>query len=155
MTKFKSDGGSSSYYEIPTEFKTIQEVGEYKGMSGARLDLFCLCYLYSFCEEYMVKRQTLASIYYLSQLIKSPNAETIEPFYTFPRVDYEKAAIPEHTCELRHLISYSAMGKSRSDIFKALYRLGQKEGATEDYDLNKIIFFGQDLNEIAKRGEYI
>jgi hypothetical protein len=33
--------------------------------------------------------------------------------------------------------------------------MGQKEGASDEYDLNKIIFFGQDLNEIGLRGEYI
>jgi hypothetical protein len=155
MTKIKSDGGSSSYYEIPTTCKTIEDVAKYKGLVGARSELFCLCYLYSFVNDFYVERQTLSSIYYLSQLIKSNNSLTMKPFYALPQIRTDSGALPEHTSELRHLISYAAMGKSRSDIFKALYRMGQKEGASDEYDLNKIIFFGQDLNEIGLRGEYI
>ena len=34
--------------------------------------------------------------------------------------------LPGHATELRHLISQKSMSKSRGDIFKACYRLGEK-----------------------------
>ena len=67
--------------------------------------------------------------------------------------DYYK--LPEHATELRHLISYKSMSKSRGDIFKACYRLGEKEGVDLLYDLNKMQFFIQDLIEMYKRGEHL
>jgi hypothetical protein len=64
-------------------------------------------------------------------------------------------ALPEHATELRHLISHKAMSKSRGDIFKACYRLGEKEGADLLYDLNKMEFFIKDLKEMHERGEHV
>ena len=63
--------------------------------------------------------------------------------------------IPKHAEELRHLISHKAMSKSRGDIFKACYRLGEKEGVDVGYDLNKMKFFIEDLIEMNKRGEHL
>lgn len=63
--------------------------------------------------------------------------------------------LPEHATELRHLISHKAMSKSRGDIFKACYRLGEKEGSDVLYDLNKMKFFIEDLIEMHKRGEHV
>lgn len=63
--------------------------------------------------------------------------------------------LPDHATELRHLISCKAMSKSRGDIFKACYRLGEKEGVDIMYDLNKMEFFIQDLKEMYARGEHI
>lgn len=64
-------------------------------------------------------------------------------------------ALPEHATELRHLISHKGMSKSRGDIFKACYRLGEKEGVDVGYDLNKMKFFIDDLIEMHKRGELL
>ncbi len=64
-------------------------------------------------------------------------------------------ALPEHAKELRHLISHKAMSKSRGDIFKACYRLGEKQGTDTLYDLNKMKFFIQDLIEMHERGEHL
>lgn len=61
--------------------------------------------------------------------------------------------IPEHATELRHLISAKGMSKSRGDIFKACYRLGEKAGTDVMYDLNKMKFFIEDLIEMHQRGE--
>jgi hypothetical protein len=47
------------------------------------------------------------------------------------------------------------MSKSRGDIFKACYRLGEKEGADLMYDLKKIKFFAEDLMEMYERGEKV
>ena len=63
--------------------------------------------------------------------------------------------LPEHATELRHLISYKGMSKSRGDIFKACYRLGEKQGADVRYDLNKMKFFIDDLIEMYERGEHL
>lgn len=63
--------------------------------------------------------------------------------------------LPKHATELRHLISYRSMSKSRGDIFKACYRLGEKEGVDIAYDLNKMKFFIDDLIEMYNRGEHI
>lgn len=62
-------------------------------------------------------------------------------------------SIPAHATELRHLISHKGMSKSRGDIFKACYRLGEKAGTDVMYDLNKMKFFIEDLIEMHKRGE--
>lgn len=63
--------------------------------------------------------------------------------------------IPSHASELRHLISAKGMSKSRGDIFKACYRLGEKEGVDVKYDLNKMLFFILDLIEMSDRGEHL
>ncbi len=63
--------------------------------------------------------------------------------------------IPEHARELRHLISHKNMSKSRGDVFKACYRLGEKEGVDLMYELNKMEFFVQDLKDMYERGEHI
>jgi hypothetical protein len=63
--------------------------------------------------------------------------------------------IPEHATELRHLISFKSMSKSRGDIFKACYRLGEKGGIDVEYDLQKMKFFIEDLIEMHKRGEHL
>ena len=47
------------------------------------------------------------------------------------------------------------MSKSRGDIFKACYRLGEKDGTSIDYDLNKMKFFIEDLIEMHSRGEHL
>ena len=63
--------------------------------------------------------------------------------------------IPDHATELRHLISFKSMSKSRGDVFKACYRLGEKDGTDTLYDLNKMKFFVEDLIEMYNRGEHL
>lgn len=63
--------------------------------------------------------------------------------------------LPKHATELRHLISHKSMSKARGDIFKACYRLGEKEGVDVLYDLNKMKFFIEDLIEMHGRGEHL
>jgi len=47
------------------------------------------------------------------------------------------------------------MSKSRGDIFKACYRLGEKAGVDIGYDLQKMKFFIEDLIEMHRRGEHL
>jgi hypothetical protein len=63
--------------------------------------------------------------------------------------------LPEHATELNHLMSAKGMSFARGNIFKACYRLGEKEGTDVLYDINKIIFFANVLLEMYKRGERI
>lgn len=63
--------------------------------------------------------------------------------------------LPAHATELRHLISAKGMSKARGDIFKACYRLGEKDGVDTLYDLNKMKFFIEDLIEMHSRGEHL
>lgn len=48
---------------------------------------------------------------------------------------------PEGFKTLNDLIEYKDMPFWRGNIFKATFRLGEKDVATEEYDLNKIIYF--------------
>lgn len=63
--------------------------------------------------------------------------------------------LPEHATELKHLISHRGMSFARGNVFKACYRLGEKEGADVLYDLRKMQFFVQDMIEMHERGEAV
>lgn len=67
--------------------------------------------------------------------------------------DYYK--LPDYATELRHLISHKDMSFARGNIFKACYRLGEKDGVDALYDINKIIFFANELKEMLERGKKI
>lgn len=51
--------------------------------------------------------------------------------------------LPEDATELQDLIEFKNMNFSVGNIFKAAYRLGNKRGTDELYDLDKIIWFAQ------------
>tara|TARA_R110002096_G_scaffold434707_2_gene657608 strand:+ start:131 stop:400 length:270 start_codon:yes stop_codon:yes gene_type:complete len=51
--------------------------------------------------------------------------------------------LPDDAKELQDLIEHKNMNFAVANIFKAAYRLGQKEGNTDEYELNKIKFFAQ------------
>lgn len=55
--------------------------------------------------------------------------------------------LPYWASELRHLMEYKQMTPDQANIFKAAYRLGEKEGTNLTYDLNKIIFFAECMLE--------
>ena len=55
--------------------------------------------------------------------------------------DYYK--LPENAYELQDLIEHQNMNFAVANIFKAAYRLGSKQGTTEEYDLEKIMWFAQ------------
>ncbi len=61
--------------------------------------------------------------------------------------------LPEGAKELQDLIEYKNMNFAVANIFKAAYRLGDKQGTSPEYDLNKIIFVAQrELNRLKKSG---
>lgn len=55
--------------------------------------------------------------------------------------DYYK--LPENTTDLQDLIEYRNMNFAIGNIFKACYRLGEKDKQRTIYDINKIIWFAE------------
>ena len=61
--------------------------------------------------------------------------------------------LPEGAKELGDLIDYKNMSFNVGNVFKACYRLGEKEGTTKEYDLYKMIYFAQrELERLRKYG---
>ncbi|MEY9719287.1 hypothetical protein ABIA22_001777 [Sinorhizobium fredii] len=56
--------------------------------------------------------------------------------------------IPEGARDLLDLVEHKKMEFGIGNIFKACYRLGEKDGTSKRYDLNKIIFFAK--RELAR-----
>lgn len=50
---------------------------------------------------------------------------------------------PVGATTLNDLIEYKNMSFARGNIFKAAYRIGDKEGIDDLYDLNKIIYYAE------------
>lgn len=60
--------------------------------------------------------------------------------------------LPEDAKELNDLIEHKEMNFALGNIFKACYRLGEKEGNDLLYDLNKMVYFANRLiNKEKKR----
>lgn len=62
--------------------------------------------------------------------------------------------LPEFATELQHLIEHKRMGFAQGNIFKAAYRLGEKDGVSIRYDLNKIIRFANFMLQELDRDEF-
>lgn len=60
--------------------------------------------------------------------------------------------IPEGATELNDLIEAKRMGFALGNIFKACYRLGEKQGTDVMYDLEKMAFFVDRLKGMARKG---
>src|SRR5690554_1266429 len=63
--------------------------------------------------------------------------------------------LPEGATTLNDLIEHKEMSFALGNIFKAAYRLGEKDGADELYDINKILYFAERLKAKAERKEQI
>jgi hypothetical protein len=61
--------------------------------------------------------------------------------------------LPEGATELNDLIEHRGMSFARGNIFKALYRLGEKAGVDVAYDLNKIGIFLDRLRKMNEEGK--
>lgn len=58
---------------------------------------------------------------------------------------------PTGSVTLNDLIEHKNMSFAQGNIFKAAYRLGQKSGIDELYDLHKIIYYAERMiNKIQK-----
>jgi len=62
-------------------------------------------------------------------------------------------AIPEDAKDLQDLIEVKEMSFARGNLFKALYRLGVKDGTDVGYDLNKLQWFLDRLKQMHERGQ--
>lgn len=51
--------------------------------------------------------------------------------------------LPVNAKELQDLIEHKDMNFSQGNMFKAIWRLGEKTGTSKQYDLEKIIWFAQ------------
>lgn len=60
--------------------------------------------------------------------------------------------IPEAASDLQDLIELKEMSFARGNIFKALYRMGEKAGIDAEYDLNKIQWFLDRLRLMHRMG---
>lgn len=62
--------------------------------------------------------------------------------------------LPEGAQELNDLIEHKGMGFALGNIFKACWRLGEKDGTDVEYDINKMIYFAQErlLPYVKKHG---
>lgn len=58
---------------------------------------------------------------------------------------------PKKASTLNDLIEFRNMNFAQGNIFKAVYRLNQKEGIDDIYDLNKIIYYAKRLKKQAKK----
>lgn len=61
--------------------------------------------------------------------------------------------LPKEAKDIGDLIEYRNMSFNVGNIFKACYRIGQKDGTTELYDLEKIVYFAQRELKRAKGAE--
>jgi hypothetical protein len=62
---------------------------------------------------------------------------------------------PDGASELNDLIEHRQMSFARGNIFKALYRLGEKAGVDVEYDLNKMELFLARLRKMHREGKSI
>lgn len=60
---------------------------------------------------------------------------------------------PDGAKELNDLIEHRDMSFARGNMFKALYRLGEKEGVDVAYDLNKMQLFLDRLKKMHSEGK--
>ena len=51
---------------------------------------------------------------------------------------------------LNDIIEFKDMNFARGNIFKATYRLGEKNGIDDEYDLNKIIYYAERMLNVIK-----
>jgi hypothetical protein len=141
--KIASDGLSTDYYKLP-ETRKLHEIIEHKNMLPAIGMVFRMC-----VDLHLYDRETIDK-----KLDEMKNL--MDDYRNINQVNIlSDIELPEHATELRHVISYYSMSSARSNIFKALYRLNRKENVDEQYDINKILFFIQDLKEINQREEHI
>lgn len=84
--------------------------------------------------------------------VKDP-ADIVKPSGGGNRNHYD---LPEGAEQLQDLIEYRNMNGSVKDIFKACYRLGLKEGTSDIYDVEKIVFYSlRELGRLQGRKDYL
>ena len=64
-------------------------------------------------------------------MLKTSDGGSTQSYYGFPR----------NSRDIGDLIDFKDMNYNIGNIFKACYRLGEKQGTSKAYDLRKIMFF--------------
>lgn len=84
---------------------------------------------------------SLDKVYFPEKITTLPPKKTSDGGST----DYYQ--LPQGSKDLQDIIEAKDMNFSIGNIFKACYRLGEKQGTSREYDLRKIIFFAtRELN---------
>ena len=60
--------------------------------------------------------------------------------------------LPEGAKDIGDLIEFRNMSYNLANIFKACYRLGEKDGTEVLYDINKIIYFANRIKRQVENG---
>lgn len=64
--------------------------------------------------------------------------------------------LPPNAKQLQDLIEHRNMNGNIKDVFKACYRIGNKDGIDEEYDLRKIVYFGlRELGRVKGTKDYL
>jgi len=64
--------------------------------------------------------------------------------------------LPEGATQLQDLIEYRNMNGNIKDIFKACYRMGYKEGVSDEYNLRKMVYYSlRDLGRLLNTKDYL
>ena len=61
--------------------------------------------------------------------------------------------LPDDAADLQDLIEDKEMSFARGNLFKALYRMGEKDGIDVGYDLRKMQWFLDRMKRMHKRGK--
>ena len=64
--------------------------------------------------------------------------------------------LPKKATQLQDLIEHRNMNGNIKDIFKACYRMGLKDGTTDDYDMRKMVYYSlRELGRVDNRKDYL
>lgn len=69
---------------------------------------------------------------------------------------YNYYDLPPNAEQLQDLIEHRNMNGSVKDIFKACYRIGLKDGTTDVYDVEKMVYYSlRELGRLLNRKDYL
>ena len=108
----------------------------------------CICHRYPTEEDnpYMPSEEELEDAEMVVKMF-----DRLQDEYKSTGWSSEYYELPEGATELQDLIEHREMNFAIGNIFKAAYRLGNKNGSSKEYDLNKIIWFAQrELNRLKE-----
>ena len=64
--------------------------------------------------------------------------------------------LPEGAEQLQDLIEFRNMNGNLKDVFKACYRMGLKDGTSDEYDTRKLVYYAiRELGRILGRKDYV
>lgn len=115
--------------DAPVEYYRLGLV--HRSCVARHLNIGALDSLKRLGEETLKQRQKCPSFI-------TKNQKNKDSYQDISGADGKYYSLPEGASELADLINYRNMNFNIGNIFKACYRLGQKEGVSVKYDLEKI-----------------